>query len=224
MKRRALTISIAIALFTTLAIPGQLAAQDNQDHNHHKQVRYSIKVLGTLGGTFSEAVGINNNGSMAGSSAITGDVDVHAALWQHGVITDLGTLGGPNSVAPEAEPQPNERGEVAGASDTSTKDPNGEDFCSFGTHLICLPFIWEKGVLTALPTLGGNNAEAWQINNRGQVTGAAENATQDPNCTAFTPEVEPGAKPWAFQRIVLLNYSFSLLMLCSGREVQQRLA
>jgi probable HAF family extracellular repeat protein len=191
MKRRALTISIAIALFTTLAIPGQLAAQDNQDHNHHKQVRYSIKVLGTLGGTFSEAVGINNNGSMAGSSAITGDVDVHAALWQHGVITDLGTLGGPNSVAPEAEPQPNERGEVAGASDTSTKDPNGEDFCSFGTHLICLPFIWEKGVLTALPTLGGNNAEAWQINNRGQVTGAAENATQDPNCTAFTPEVEP---------------------------------
>jgi probable HAF family extracellular repeat protein len=107
------------------------------------------------------------------------------------VITDLGTLGGPNSVAPEAAPQPNARGEVVGASDTATPDPNGEDFCGFGTHLICLPFIWQKGVLTALPTLGGNNAEAWQINNRGQIIGVAENTTQDPNCTAFTPEVEP---------------------------------
>jgi probable HAF family extracellular repeat protein len=46
-------------------------------------------------------------------------------------------------------------------------------------------------VLTALPTLGGNNAEAWQINNRGQVIGAAENSTRDPDCTAFTLEVEP---------------------------------
>jgi probable HAF family extracellular repeat protein len=191
MKSRKLILVAAMTLFTALAMPLWLAAQDNQDHNHHKQVRYSIKLLGTLGGTFSEAVGINNSGSMAGSSAITGDVAVHAALWQHGVITDLGTLGGPNSVAPEAEPQPNARGEVAGASDTATPDPNGEDFCGFGTHLICLPFIWKKGGLTPLPTLGGNNAEAWQVNNRGQVIGAAENTTQDPNCTAFTLEVEP---------------------------------
>jgi hypothetical protein len=72
MKRRALTISIAIVLFTMLAIPGQIAAQDNQDHNHYKQVRYSIKVLGTLGGTFSEAVEINDSGSMAGISTTTG--------------------------------------------------------------------------------------------------------------------------------------------------------
>jgi probable HAF family extracellular repeat protein len=144
MKRSTLAISLAITLSSRLAIPGQLAAQDNQDHNHHKQVRYSIKVLGTLGGTFSEAVGINNSGSMAGISAITGNVAAHATLWQRGVITDLGTLGGPNSVAPEAEPQPNARGEVAGASDTATPDPNGEDFCGFGTHLICLAFIWGK--------------------------------------------------------------------------------
>jgi probable HAF family extracellular repeat protein len=178
----------AITSFAVLATPLHLAAQDN--HNK-KQSHYTVTDLGTLGGTFSEAVGINNSGSMAGSSAITGDVAVHAALWQHGVITDLGTLGGPNSVAPEAEPQPNEKGGVAGASDTTTPDPNREDFCGFGTHLICLPFIWKEGVLTALPTLGGNNAEAWQVNDRGQAIGAAENTTQDPNCTAFTLEVEP---------------------------------
>lgn len=188
MKSRCLMCFTAITLFAVLAMPLRFAAQEQHSK---KQSHYSVTDLGTLGGSFSEAVGISNSGSMAGSSAITGDVAVNAAFWQNGVITDLGTLGGPNSAAPEAEPQPNERGEVAGASDTSTPDPNGEDFCFFGTHLICLPFIWEKGVLTALPTLGGNNGEAWQINNRGQVIGAAENATQDPNCTVFTLEVEP---------------------------------
>jgi probable HAF family extracellular repeat protein len=177
-----------VTLLAALAIPPWFAAQEQQNK---KLPNYTVTDLGTLGGTFSEAVGINNSGSMAGSSAITGDVAVHAALWQRGVITDLGTLGGPNSVAPEAEPQPNEKGEVAGASDTTTPDPNGEDFCGFGTHLICLPFIWEESVLTALPTLGGNNAEAWQVNDRGQAIGAAENTTQDPNCTAFALEVEP---------------------------------
>jgi len=136
-------------------------------------------------------VGVNNNGSMAGSSAISGDVAVHATPWQHGVISDLGTLGGPNSTAPEAAPQPNARRQVAGASDTITPDPNGEDFCGFGTHLICLPFVSQKGALIALPTLGGNNGIASEVNNRGQVIGSSESTTQDPNCTAPTPELEP---------------------------------
>jgi probable HAF family extracellular repeat protein len=172
---------MSISVMMLLAAPVtsvRLAAQDQQDHNSH--VRYTVKDLGTLGGTFSEAVGINNNGSMAGFSTPPGDLVVHAALWQHGVITDLGTLGGPDSVAPEAEPQPNARGEVAGGSDTSVPDPNGEDFCGFGTHLICLPFIWKKGVQTALPTLGGNNGIAGEINNRGEAVGSAETPNSDP--------------------------------------------
>jgi probable HAF family extracellular repeat protein len=159
------------AALVALASAVPVTAQEKQEHKLDKRSLYSVTDLGTLGGTSSEAVGINNAGAMAGSATISGDVARHATLWQHGVITDLGTLGGPNSAAPEAEPQPNSRGEVAGASDTNTPDPNGEDFCGFGTHLICLPFIWENGMLTALQTLGGNNAEAFQINNRGQVTG-----------------------------------------------------
>lgn len=186
MKFRKLSSLIALAVFTLVLIPANLAAQQAGKFPH-----YTVTDLGTLGGTFSQAVGINNSGSMAGYSTPPGDLVVHAALWQHGAITDLGTLGGPNSIAPEAEPQPNEKGEVAGASDTTIADPNGEDFCGFGTHLICLPFVWRKGSLTALPTLGGNNGIALEINNRGQVTGTAENATKDPNCTAFALEVEP---------------------------------
>ncbi len=193
---------IALTLFAALAIPARFAAQEQQNK---KPPHYTVIDLGTLGGTFSDAVGINNRGSVAGFSTLPGDAVIHASLWQGGVITDLGTLGGPNSIAPEAEPQPNDRGEVAGASDTSTSDPNGEDFCFLGTHLTCLPFVWEKGVLTALPTLGGNNGEAWQINNRGQVTGAAENATPDPSCATFLMPgaIELEAKPviWENGRI-----------------------
>jgi probable HAF family extracellular repeat protein len=196
MKRGSSAISIAIAFFTTLAIPGQLAAQDNQDHNHHKQVRYSIKVLGTLGGTYSEAVGINNSGEAAGTSTPPGDQVVHATLWRNGVIIDLGTLGGANSVAPEAAPQPNKRVEVAGASNTATLDPKAMEFCSpfiflAADQYVCQPFVWRHGIMVELPTLGGNNGIAWQVNNRGLVTGIAENATPDPTC----PDAEPEGKP-----------------------------
>lgn len=157
--------------------------------------RYTITDLGTLGGTFSEADGISNTGAAAGNSTLPGDSVVHASVWQNGVITDLGTLGGPNSVAPEAEPQPNDRGEVAGASDTTTLDPNAAAFCGVFTFLsdpyTCRPFVWRHGIMTELPTLGGNNGVAWQINNRGQVTGIAENATPDPSCSTAEPEGEP---------------------------------
>ena len=36
--------------------------------------------------------------------------------------------------------------------------------------------------MTPLPTLGGNNAEAGQINNLGEVAGNAENSTPDSTC------------------------------------------
>jgi probable HAF family extracellular repeat protein len=191
MKSRTLARITAIVLFAELAIPVGLAAQEQQAQQSVRLQHYTVTDLGTLGGTSSEGVGINNQGSIAGSARLIGDTEFHAVLWREGVRTDLGTLGGPNSAAPEASPQPNLVGDVAGASDTSTPDPNGEDFCAFGTQLVCLPFVWQNGLLRALPTLGGNNGEAWQITNRGQVPGVAENAIQDPTCTAFNLEAKP---------------------------------
>ena len=74
------------------------------------------------------------------------------------------------------------RAEVAGAAETSVTDPNNENFCSFGTNLICLGFVWQNGIMTPLSTLGGNNGQAAAINNRGQVAGYSETAIADPNC------------------------------------------
>lgn len=77
---------------------------------------------------------------------------------------------------------PSETGQVVGKAETSTPDPLGEDFCAYGTHLMCLPFVWQKGQMTPLPTLRGNNGWAWNINNRHQVAGFAENSISDTTC------------------------------------------
>jgi uncharacterized membrane protein len=93
---------------------------------------------------------------------------------------ELGTLGGANSSINWNGI--NDPGEAVGMSETAALDPNGEDICFFGTHHVCLPFLWKDGVMTALPTVGGVNGQASAINNKGQVAGYAENGTADSTC------------------------------------------
>jgi len=188
MKSRTSLCFAAIALFAALAIPVRLAAQGQPNQ---KPLRYAVQDLGTLGGTFSIGRGINNKGWATGNAFLRHDTAQHAVLWRTGRKIDLGTLGGPNS---NTFWGPNERGQVAGQAETSTPDPLGEDFCFFGTQLICLPFLWQKGVMTALPTLGGNNGTATNINSRGRVVGLAENATLDSTCP--TSEYQAEAVIW----------------------------
>lgn len=142
--------------------------------------RYRVIDLGTpgLGGSTSIAFGVNNAGRVAGSASVP-DGTQHAALWGPGGIIDAGSLGGNAQSGP-----PNGRDELPIISETSAMDPLGEDFCAFQTGKICLGAIWRNGALTALPTLGGNNAAAISLNNRGQIDGFAEIATQDSTCIA----------------------------------------
>jgi len=188
MKSGILTSIIAMTVFAALAMPIRSAAQDQQEHVK-KQVLYSVKDLGTLGGTLGVAEGINDRGLVAGTANLAGDQSTHAFLWREGVKTDLGTLGGVNSS--EQWAVNDDRGLIVGAAETSAGDPANEDFCGFDadsgvppTGLICLGFLWHDGVMTALPTLGGNNAQATGVNNRGQVVGLAETGTLDANCAA----------------------------------------
>jgi probable HAF family extracellular repeat protein len=180
MKPRMLTSIIAMTVFAVLATPVRLSAQDQPEH--HKKTYYSVKDLGTLGGTGAAAEGISNRSWIVGTSNLAGDQSGHAYLWRDGVMTDLGTLGGLNSAV--EWPVKDDRGLIAGIAETSNADPLGEIlFCPFGNGLICLGFLWQNGVMTALPTLGGNNGGAFGVNNRGQLVGSTENTTKDPTCT-----------------------------------------
>jgi probable HAF family extracellular repeat protein len=107
--------------------------------------RYNVTDLGTLGGSFSLAYGINNRGRIDGFSTLPGDSSVHSFVLENGVMIDLGTLGGPDS---QSFAGLNEATQVAGFAETPTPDPNGEDFCGLGTNLVCLVFLWQNGVMT----------------------------------------------------------------------------
>jgi len=180
MKSQSL-LSLSAWLLAALAVPLTAAAQDTQQRTL-PAVQYTITDLGTLdGGTFSQPFFIDRYGLVSGSASLP-DGTQNAVLWLNGQMKDIGApgLGGPNSIAFVD----NESSRAVGEAETSTSDPNGEDFCGFGTHLTCLPFLWQAGGMIQLPTLGGNNGVAKAISNRGEVAGFAENSTPDPGCPA----------------------------------------
>jgi probable HAF family extracellular repeat protein len=179
MKSRFLLSFAAVTLFAALAIPVRLAAQ--------KQIRYSVTDLGTLGGTFSTAQGISEDGWVEGWSLLPGDQTQRSFLWVGGLKIDLGTLGGPNSGGDQGGHfRPNERGQVPGFGQTTTLDPESLA-CAFpGPLLICLPFIWQEGMKTTLPTLGGYVAQATDLNKGGESIGEAQNTILDSTCLPFT--------------------------------------
>src|SRR5580692_9437187 len=180
MKTTLLTWIAPLSLSAALAIPICVVAQGGQQQTAEQVQNYKVTDLGTLeGGTFSQPFFINRYGLVSGSSRLA-DGSQHATLWLDGLKGDIGApgLGGPNSIAFGD----NERFQSAGEAETSTPDPNGEDFCGFGTHLTCSPFLWQEGKMVQLATLGGGNGGANAISDRGRVGGFAEDSTADPEC------------------------------------------
>ena len=155
--------------------------------------QYAItKFAASLGGVTSRGTAINNRGWVAGFSNLPGDNTRHAALWRDGSIRDLGTLGGPNCPACNSSvvwPGLNDQGTVVGIAETADLDPLGEEwsctaFFPSVTGHICRGFVWENGVMQALPTLGGNQGFATGVNSRDQVVGWAETTVHDPTCNS----------------------------------------
>ena len=95
--------------------------------------------LGTLGGTRSVAVAINDRGQVVGWSETPAGV-THAVLWEAGSMTDLGAPTGGWSQASGI----NARGQIVGG---------------LGDHAA----IWEAGKVTDLGGLGGAGAFAARL-------------------------------------------------------------
>jgi probable HAF family extracellular repeat protein len=147
----------------------------------HDGVTTNLGVL--AGGIGSQVNWISANGLMAGISD-NGQQDplnpalpqVHAVLWNHGQMTDLGTFAGGYDTWANAV---NSRGEIAAQAYNTIPDSNS----LFGYGYQSRAYYWNNGVMQDLGTLGtGTDAIAGLINERGQVvalsyTSSVQNAT-----------------------------------------------
>jgi probable HAF family extracellular repeat protein len=147
-------------------------------------VHGQVKDLGTLPGGFeSQANDINDQGLVSGfasngvpdpngysslgpspfggSNFADWGTQARSFIWQNGVMTDVGTLGGPDAVSQTL----NDRGQITGASYTNST-PNAD------TGVPTLdPFLWQNGHMRDLGSLGGDLSISNWLNNRGEVVG-----------------------------------------------------
>ena len=154
------------------------------------QTQYQVSNLPGLGGTNSGGNSINNQSWVAGYSRLTGDQTRHATLWRSGSLSDLDTLGGPNSSV--TWNIKDTAGVIVGISQTATPEPLGEIWSSFFFYsgpfragYINLGFVWEQNQMRGLPNFpGGNNGFATGANNLRQAVGWAENGVHDAACVS----------------------------------------
>jgi probable HAF family extracellular repeat protein len=188
IKRASETLFIILIAVCCGAIPAPVHAQKAEAMKAKSQ--YQVSSLPTLGGTSSAGNSINNQSWVAGYSRLTGNQRRHAALWRNGSLSDLGTLGGPNSSV--TWNVKNAEGIIVGISQTADPEPLGEAWSSaafytgpFAVGFINLGFVWENGQMRGLPNFpGGDNGFATGANNLGQAVGWAENDVHDPTCVS----------------------------------------
>jgi probable HAF family extracellular repeat protein len=124
------------------------------------------KNLGTLGGTDSCALFVNDRGQVAGNS-FTNDIvnpgsglpTTHPFLWDGSELKDLKALGNGNFATVSGL---NSHGQVAGTSNLT------DDFTTFHA------FLWDDGKLIDFGGLGGNAVEVIGLNDHGEFVGKAD--------------------------------------------------
>ncbi len=113
--------------------------------------------LGTLGGTFSQALAISNRGQVVGTSTLSGDSQTRAFVWDQGKLTALPPLNG--SMFSEGI-DVNDAGTVVGQSDG-------------------VAVVWQNGRPRSLGTLGGVSGFATGINPSGVIVGNGSTPSGD---------------------------------------------
>src|SRR5215831_16470288 len=157
------------------AVPDPFAPNCFTDCFVSHATRWENGVLTDLGalpgfGNSSASAGINALGWITGESE-NGEIDpfsglpeIRSVLWRNGEVIDLGTFGGNWSLPLTL----NNAGVVVGFASNTIPYPSLL-FPQSGTQTRA--YIWQNGVLTDLGTLGGPEAQAFSINQSGQIAG-----------------------------------------------------
>src|SRR5213083_2187975 len=184
-KRASQILFIGLITVCCAAILAPVQAQRPEATKARQQ--YQVSNLPSLGGTSSGGNSINDQSWAAGYSRLP-DRNRHATLWRSGLLSDLDTLGGPNSSV--TWNVKNTAGIIVGISQTADPQILGESWSSAAFYstpnnvgYINLGFVWQNNQMRGLPNFpGGNNGFATGANNLRQVVGWAENGVHDPNC------------------------------------------
>src|SRR5438874_5860498 len=166
-----------ILLLVILVVLGGVAlvfahsAKAQTQANAKPMTQYQVSTLASLGGTSSGGNSINNLSWVAGYFRQS-DRNRHATLWRNDALTDLDTLGGPNSSV--TWNVKNTAGILVGISQTLTPELLGESWSSAAFYstpnnvgYINLGFVWQQGQgqMRGLPNFpGGNNGFATAAN------------------------------------------------------------
>jgi probable HAF family extracellular repeat protein len=141
-----------------------------------------------------EIVGFSENGEF---DPVTGTNQSRAVRWKDGKIEDLGSFGGNQNEALGI----NNKGQIVGFSLNTTPDPysiwdnilNVILGSTGGTQTRAV--LWDHGKMHDLGTLGGDDAAAFYINDRGQIAGVSYTSpvasipvTGVPPLTAIPPQ------------------------------------
>ena len=183
-------VTQTLSIIVTVVCVGLVPAYAQGQIQARAKTHYSVSNLPGLGGTNSAGNSINNQTWVAGYSRLTNNQSRHAALWRSGALSDLGTLGGPNSSVTWSVKDT--QGVIVGISQTADPEPLGEAWSSAAFYgppnnvgFINLGFVWENGQMRGLPNFpGGNNGFATGANNLRQVVGWAENDVHDSDCVS----------------------------------------
>lgn len=189
---------LALALAALFGMGAEVA------HAAQAATAWTIKDLGTVGGTFSEARDVNDFGQVTGDSLVASGQAYHAYIYKNGVMTDI-----------SAQPEwvnlgrgINNAGQVVGYTATSwsqeqvkvspflykdgvmkiiSDNPgNAAAINDFGVVVgttqpgaCCATqaFIYKNGAMSLIGTLGGASSSANAINNLGQVVGVSDTRT-----------------------------------------------
>lgn len=158
------------AVNAVAGIVGSASIAGNTSSHAYLSAGGVMKDLGTLGGQWSQALGINASGVVVGQ-ADTASGTSHAVVWDAAGKHDLGTLG-PCGTSPASSHASavNDVGTVVGSTSTSHLGRS----CSTG-----VAFVYSNGTMTQLPTLpvtsGTSFADASGINHCGEIVGSSLN-------------------------------------------------